>query len=289
MEFPADYLRETLTIPRIGLAPLEACAIMDRWSTLPASADPWGFPRLHSLPNGSSRLVLGARADPFCLPWLLRRSPRDSFPASFFRRSQSTATAFDAAVSIFLTLRTAGTDLPLGVILARLMTAISGVAQLPSGFSPEIRGFRGAERSIRPLAHRLARLVFDEPGRPLSLDEALHSALYLDDSAFSALAPTPPGSPGGAAYSDGHSDPMSDPEDDRAALPPGEATNDRLLDALFRVEAGLTEALAEPTMPVIMLRAQHRFARLERITARLGAWVQGCAALAAARTLPDPE
>ena len=263
---------------------MEACAIMGHWSTLPASADPGGLPRLHLFPGGTSHLIVGVRSDPFGLPAELRGRPRDTFPASFFRRSQRTATAFDAAVAIFLALRAAETALPLGIILSRLMTAVSGVALLPSAFPGIVRGRQGAERTIRPLAHRLCRLVMDAPDGAVSMHDALHSVLYLPAAEFHGLtgAPPPLGSP---AYSDGHSSLMSDSEDDRFGLPSGEAVTDRVLGALFRTEAGLVEALAEPPT----LNGHARLTRLERITTRLGDWVRGCAELAEARATADPE
>jgi hypothetical protein len=129
----------------------------------------------------------------------------------------------------------------------------------------------------------------DAPDRAISMHDAIHSAPYLPAEAFHTITGTPP-MPGSPAYSNGYSDSMSDSEEDRFGLPPGEAITDRVLGALFRTEAGLDEALAEPPA----LSEQARLSRLERITTHLGAWmmlswIHSCAELAEARATSDPE
>ena len=272
----AEYLRSTaLTLPRMGISPMEVCAIMSHWSSHPMDNDMWGLPRLHFMPDGSSRLLFGVTTDRFLLPAELRGRPRDSFPAAFFRRSLLTARAFDAAASIYLSLRLVSPALPLGKHLLRLMTAISGVQILPSIFPGVVGGLQGADRSIRVLAHRTAHLLDMDLDRAPTLHAALHVAPSLPPDEFSELigAPLTPMSPPGAAD---YSSPLSSSDEGRVDLPPGEATANRIWDALFRTEAGLAEAISEPTPA----GAHQRIARLERVVSHLAEWVRGCAALA---------
>jgi hypothetical protein len=71
------------------------------------------------------------------------------------------------------------------------------------------------------------------------------------------------------------------------ALNPGEANAHSIWDALFRTEAGLSEAISEPPPA----GGHQRIARLERVVTHLAEWVRGCATLADNRangTLSDP-
>ena len=283
-----DWLEAAaIKLPRMGISPMEACAIMGHWSARPASEDPWGLPRLHRLPSDdpqdSTRLILGLRSDPFVLPLELRGRSRDSFPASFFRRSPLTTKAFEAATSLYLSLRNVEHPLPLGLHLMRLMTAISGVIVSPPAFPEVVRERHGAERGIRALAHRAARLFAAGPARAPTLQEALHSALHLRDADFDALvgSPADPGDP--LPYEDGHSDPGSESDADLLTMAPADVAVNRVLAALFRTEAGLEEALAEPRS----FAGHPRLERLERLVTLLTAWVRSSADLAE-RALADP-
>jgi hypothetical protein len=149
--------------------------------------------------------------------------------------------AFDAATSVYLNSRLVSQALQLGTHLLRLMTAISGVQILPSIFPGVVGGLQGADRSFRVLAHRAARLLDLGLDRAPTLHMALHVAPNIPPGEFADLigAPLTPMSP---PREGGHSEPLSDSEEDRLALHPGEANTDRILDALFRTEDGLAEA-----------------------------------------------
>jgi hypothetical protein len=202
------------------------------------------------------------------LPAELRGRAWDTYPAAFFRRSLLTARAFDAATSIYLNLRLVSSALPLGTHLLRLMTTISGVQIFPSIFPGVVGGLQGADRSIRVLAHRAAHVLRLDLGldRAPTLHMALHVALHVPPGEFDDLngAQLTTMSP---LYEAGHSDPMSDSEEDRLALNSGEANTDRIpaRDALFRTEAGLAEAISEPPQA----GGHQRIARLERVVTHL--------------------
>ena len=283
-----DWIEEsTIKLPLMGISPMEACAIMGHWSARPSSEDPCGLPRLHLLPADDpqdlTRLILGLRSDPFVLPFELRGRSRDSFPASFFRRSPLTATACEAATSLYLSLRNVEHPLPLGLHLMRLMTAISGVIVSPPAFPEVVRERHSAERGIRALAHRAARLFAAGPARAPTLHEALHEALHLRDADFDALVGSPADPSDPLPYEDGHSDPGSESDEVLLTLALADVAVNQVLSALFRTEVGLEEALAEPRP----FAGHARLARLERLVTLLTAWVRSSADLAQ-RALTDP-
>lgn len=283
-----DHLRYLAAVsidpPSMGLSPMEVCCIMGHWSSLPLSADPWGMPRNHLLPDGTSRLVAIDPALPFSLPPELSGLDRSSLPASFFRRSPTVARAYDAAVSLYLSLRGAPAALPLGLHLRRLMTIVSGVEIVPPGRPDGGRRLQLAERSLRPLSHRWARLYEARPvpapslGQAFSRDTAVGLA-YLPDRDFAALLGRAIDVPVPEADAAGNG-PLSDSDND---LPPSSV--DRLLAALFRSELGLEDALSTeiPHHTATIRRVE----RLETAATFLLSWVRTCAALVESRAFAD--
>ena len=115
---------------------------------------------------------------------------------------------------------------------------------------------------------------------------ALHVAPSMPPGEFADLIGAPL-TPMSTPREEGYSEPLSDSEEDRVALNPGEANAHRIWDALFRTEAGLSEAISEPPPA----GGHQRIARLERVVTHLAEWVRGCATLADNRangTLSDP-
>ena len=115
---------------------------------------------------------------------------------------------------------------------------------------------------------------------------ALHVAPSMPPGEFADVIGAPL-TPMSTPREESYSEPLSDSEEDRVALNPGEANAHRIWDALFSTEAGLSEAISEPPPA----GGHQRIARLERVVTHLAAWIRGCDTLADARAngeLSDP-